>query len=485
MNLFIQSLPGIKLLFWIVFIYKLGVFIGLPLALLLNYLYDRLMLRYFKLEPLSANDYTFVLSNSEEGEQFTFMGISCFDKYDPVVMKQILVDRGIKKYRKLRSKVVYKFFNWWWQEQDDIEGVINEVFSEPIRKLKINSREELVQFGVNELMTKFDLKKQIPYKIIFVQNEDNPPEFRNVMMFKYDHVLSDGLGITCLILGLSDNYSINLFPAGMQKIMSPIHYLLTFLTLPYYSIYNGYRNLYGLRSGDTPFKLKKPLSGVPVIVSSPGLEFALYNKVRNHLGITFNDLIMSVFSSALKKFCTQHYTRVPEKIITMTPISSRAIPKDISQLQITNDSTGIACELTLHDDPIEKCKVISSEFKNHVRNIPMANVTKLFINFVTCHLPVYITRLIFTTASKNFDITYTNVPGPKEAVYYGGSKMHELIPIFTSGFGPAFIAINSYNGIFRVSITYDKSLEQDPDLLLQLFLKELEYVRDNYDKKVK
>jgi hypothetical protein len=51
-------MPGIKLLFWMGFIYKLGL-IGLPLALLLNYFYDRLMLRFLKLEPLSANDYTF------------------------------------------------------------------------------------------------------------------------------------------------------------------------------------------------------------------------------------------------------------------------------------------------------------------------------------------------------------------------------------------------------------------------------------------
>jgi hypothetical protein len=51
--------------------------------------------------------------------------------------------------------------------------------------------------------------------------------------------------------------------------------------------------------------------------------------------------------------------------------------------------------------------------------------------------------------------------------------------------GAAFIAINSYNGMFRITITFDKSLEKDPNELLQIFLKELEQMRENYDKKFK
>jgi hypothetical protein len=464
------------------FLYHVGLFIGLPILLIISYLWDKLMLAFFKLEPLSASDFTFLWNTSEE--TFNMLGIHRLEGLNPEGMRKLIIEKGIKQFRKLRSKVTYKFLNWWWEEQDDVEEVIKEVFSEPIRRPVFNSREEVIQYGVNELKVRFDLSKQIPYRIIFVQNEESSPEYRHLVIFKYDHILTDGLGITGLTLGISDNYSIDLFPPGMVKKIPLYYQLMGLLYLPYYAVYNVYRNL-SLNSGDTPFKMRKPLSGEPVTVASPALEFATYNTIRNHLGITFNDLMMAIFSSTLKKYCAQRCSIVPKKIITLTPISSRPLPKDITEIKVTNDSTGIACELYLHDDPITEAKSISEEFKKHVRNIPMANMNKLFMDFLVYYFPAYLVKFIFRTASKNFDITYSNIPGPRQAVYYDGYKLLETFPIFTTGFGSSFIAINSYNGMFRITITFDKSLEQNPNDLLQIFLKELEYVRDNYDKKLK
>jgi hypothetical protein len=378
------------------------------------------MLTFFKLEQLTSPDYTFLWTPHEE--TFNMMAIHRFEGLNTDSMKQLIIEKGIKKFKKLRSKVVYRFFNWWWEEQDTVEEVIKEVFSESIRRPVFKTREEVIQYGVNELRVRFDLSKQIPYRVIFVQNEESAPEYRHLVIFKYDHILTDGLGITGLTLGISDNYSLDLFPPARSKTISIYQHLIGIIKLPYYGLYNSYRNLC-LSSGDTSFKLRKPLSGEPVTITSPAIEFSIYNNIRNHLGITFNDLMLVVFSSTIKKYCTKYQSTVPEKVITMIPVGSRPLPKDAADIKINNDSTGIACELYLHDDPITEAKAISEHFKNHVRNIPMANSNKLFLGLMASYFPVYLSKHIFRTSSKNFDTTYTNLPGPRQPVYYDGFKL--------------------------------------------------------------
>ena len=47
------------------------------------------------------------------------------------------------------------------------------------------------------------------------------------------------------------------------------------LLMPYYAVYNFYRNLYSLNMGNTPFKsLTKPISGIPKISLSKEYSFA-------------------------------------------------------------------------------------------------------------------------------------------------------------------------------------------------------------------
>jgi hypothetical protein len=56
-------------------------------------------------------------------------------------------------------------------------------------------------------------------------------------------------------------------------------------------------------------------------------------------------MVMSVFSAAIKKYCSKHFHIIPKMVATMTPIGNRNITKDVESINITNDSSGIGSEL--------------------------------------------------------------------------------------------------------------------------------------------
>jgi NRPS condensation-like uncharacterized protein len=439
------------------------------------------MLRIYKLEPLTAGDKSFVWQTREE--TYNLMGVCVFEKYDKEAITKLIINKGIKQFKRLRSKLVYRFFDWWWEEISP-EEVIKEVLVLDEKKVLFKTKEDLVKYCIEELAIRFDLTKEMPYKLIFINNDKSETDMKYILIIKFDHTLTDGLGFMSLMNGLADNYSIDLYPKGMYKPISLLQSLMAFSMILYYAIYPVYRNLFGLKSGQTPWKTDKPLTGIPLIALSPKFELAEITKLSKNMGITFNDFIMSTFSAAIKKYCKFNYHRNPDKIITIIPVGHRKIPKTLEEIKICNDTTAIACELHLIDDPLHECHKISKEMKQNVRNIPMTKVLKYISDGNSMFLPYHLTKLIVSTAMNNIDITISNVPGPRETLYYSGYKCHEMIPLFTPGIGPAFIAIYSMAGSFRITIVYDKVLGINPNDLLELFIKEIDYLKEQYENKL-
>lgn len=482
MKIFHQTVPFIKTIIYLALIYYLGIIKGFIICLLGIKLNNWLMLKLFNLEPLSAGDKSFLWQTHEE--TFNLIGICAFEKYDKDSIINLFTNKGIKQFKKLRSKLVYRFFDWWWEEVS-AEEAICQVFDYEEKKVHFKTKEDLINFCKIELAIRFDLSKQLPYKLIFLNNEKSELEhMKHILIFKLDHALTDGLGFVSLMNGLADNYSIDLYPKGMFKQMSYLNSIITLLMTPYFAVYPIYRNLIALKSGQTPWKTDKPLSGEPLIALSPKFDFAEINKLAKQLGITFNDFIMSTLSSSIKKYCKYNYHRVPDKLITIIPVGHRQIPKTIDDIKITNDTTAIACELHLIDDPISDCHKIHNEMKANVRNIPMTKVVKYITDGNSMFMPYYISKWVINKAMKNFDLFVSNVPGPRTKLDYAGFTCHEMIPLFTPGIGPAFIAIYSMAGSFRLTIVYDKILGIDPNDLMNYFLKEIDFIREQFENKI-
>lgn len=134
----------------------------------------------------------------------------------------------------------------------------------------------------------FNLFKELPYKFIFLKNTEG--SYKNLIIFKTDHLLSDGLGFVGLFSALGENYDIKLFPQSMKKnSMTLFQLLVSILQAPYLALYSFYYNLIRLDTGMTPFKSLNPITGFPKIAMSNPYSFKKYSEINKKLGITFND----------------------------------------------------------------------------------------------------------------------------------------------------------------------------------------------------
>jgi hypothetical protein len=490
---FHMTVPALRVIGYLLTLYLFGILKGLILSFMIHKVYLYLIFKLFKLTPFSPGDLTF-LWQPKEKENFNLLGALIFDKIDVEKMKNLLIERGIKNFGKMRSVHEYRFLDWWWKELP-LEEVLNNSNYNPIEISEINiplrNKDDLTEFCNQIIVTPIDPMKSLPYRLNIVINKNEESSFKHMLLIKFEHSFTDGIGLISLIGGLANDYSLEMFPwAKRQKkvtFLSQFMFIfLTFLQLPYLLTYPYYRNLVSLKSGETPFKSNKKFSGIPNSVVSDFYDFNHVTSINKQLNITFNDMMMSLFSASVKKYCRDHFKLIPHKIITMSPVAMRSFPMTIEEINstITNNSSGVAVEMYMIDDPVKECKVIAKEYHVHVRNVYMNKFIKFLSDFMNTCLPVYLTKFLVGNSIKNFDVIFSNVPGPKNEIFYGDSKLLDMIPFSTPGYFNAFIGLITYAGRFRMMMVFDKNLEVDPKIILNYYDAELKSLINKFEKKI-
>jgi hypothetical protein len=471
-KLFHQTSPLFMTFIYFYIIYLTSIIKGLLIIWIFYTIYDFLMLKFKKLERISTGDITFMWNTPEQTYNL-FVGLS-LDKLDKEAIKNLVIEKGIKKFRKLRSRLVNKYLEWWWEEVPLEECLKRVVFYDKSKmSTPIKTKEDLVAWAQTELKTKFDLENELPYKIIITSNEENAPEYRNLLIFKADHCMTDGISIMNLICGMADNYKPELFPGTMSKSFNLFYKILANILFPYYIVFISIRTA-KLRPVQSIFKCSHPVSGLANNSLSKKYELAKYTKINKKLGMTFNDLMTSVISSASKKYMKDHLKEVPPHILVCFPINMKPLPKNLDEVNITNNSAGTGVTVKLIDDVITEGKIISKHLAETLRNVYFAQASKWVLDKMWNHMPFYLTRHIVLDVYKAFDITLSNVPGPKEQLVYGGSKVLDLIPLLTTGFVHVVLGVVSYSDTFKFILSYDTSLQQDPSIFIDYLDREME-----------
>lgn len=481
MKLIHQSVPLIKMIIYLLICYYLGIIIGSSLSFILHKFHMYLVDKLFKLEPLTPGDMNFIWS--EDHERYNLVTFLIFEDFEPEKIKNLLIEKGIKNFRKLRSKVVFKFLEWYWEEGTIEEAIKRIEIIQGNDKFKFDSHDDLLALAYQEIGLRIDILNELPFKFTIIKNEK--AKIKNILMIKFDHSFTDGLGFIGLMCALADNYSIDLFPRTTSKQTVLLDYVILFFMIPYYIVYNFYRNLITLSTGASPFKLSgnKQNTGQPQISISKNYDFNKASKICKSLKITFNDLMMSIISSSCRKFCLEHKLELPKNLSSAIPIGHRKLPKTLKDIRIVNDSTAVGCKIHLVSDPIKECHLIHDEFKGNVRNIPFIMLTKFLTDFVFKFFPDYLSKNIVRNASKSFDFTISNVPGPKNALYYAGGKIDEMMAFTSPGFFSSFIGVFSYNGTFRFLFCFDEILGINVNEFKNFIEREVEYVFANAEVK--
>jgi diacylglycerol O-acyltransferase / wax synthase len=192
-----------------------------------------------------------------------------------------------------------------------------------------------------------------------------------------------------------------------------------------------------------------------------------------------NDIVMAVCAGALRAYLLRHDALPTEPLRAMVPVSIRTGNETDPW---TNRVSAIVAELPTNlADPLERlarCREAMSEAKGQLDLIPadtLVQGAQTALPVVATAAMRLATRLrLADRVNLPFNLVISNVPGPREPLYFAGAKLENYIPvsIVTEGMG-LNITVHSY--VDRIDFGLVASRELVPDLwdLVDLHIDEI------------
>jgi hypothetical protein len=475
MKVQIELLIGILKLY---FIYKIimsfGFVYGCLIVYLLTHLRYQFMKHYFGLEKVYGVDQVFF--NPRKQQRFNLLAVALVDDFDPEKLKTLIIERGIKKIPKMTKQIVNKFYNLYWKQADVSEAVKNVT----VREAPFANQQEFLEYAYSEVNQFTDTIGKFPYSIEIARFDHG----RGGIIFKFDHMMSDALGIATMIASLADNYDVNMFPAILKPytfnlkeyVLDILYDILAVLYIPYV-----FYQMSGVRAGKTPLKMNHQGEKYDFKVSiSNSYNLKDFDHIRkNVLGVTFNNLIVSVISKALSQMCKDKgYTDVKNFVLGM-PVGSSYLPERSEDINMTNNVTAILTTVPAVNDVKKESISLHQHLSKLLRDRALV---KALTVMVVCMLEILPIQMLSDFNEKSFvdmvDFCCSNVPGPSNPVYLGGSKVTDIIGLGSTGYSSLFIPVVSYNKQFRVSVSTYEPLDFDHLEFMRYVDKELIELRD-------
>ncbi|MBF7691159.1 MULTISPECIES: WS/DGAT/MGAT family O-acyltransferase [Acinetobacter] len=184
--------------------------------------------------------------------------------------------------------------------------------------------------------------------------------------------------------------------------------------------------------------------------AAQSFDLARIRHISNALNVTLNDAILAICSGALRQYLI-NLNQLPEKpLIAMVPASIRTDDSAVS-----NRITMILANLATHtSDHLERIYTIS----NSVRT------AKMRFKRMTQNQILSYSAFVYAAAGLNiisgvmpkkqaFNIVISNVPGPKETLYWNGAPLEAIYPASVVFDGQALnITLTSYQDKLEVGL---------------------------------
>jgi WS/DGAT/MGAT family acyltransferase len=200
--------------------------------------------------------------------------------------------------------------------------------------------------------------------------------------------------------------------------------------------------------------------------------------LKNATGGTVNDVVMAICAGALRQYLIEHDALPDKPLRAMVPVSIRT-GTEVDPW--TNRVSSIVADLPTNcADPLERvalCREAMVAAKRQFDLVPADTLSDV----AQTASPVVATaalRLMSRMAGRinlPTNLTISNVPGPRQPLYFGGARMQSYIPvsIVTDGMG-LNITVHSYLDRLEFGIIVAGELVPDVWHLADLHLDEID-----------
>jgi diacylglycerol O-acyltransferase len=192
-------------------------------------------------------------------------------------------------------------------------------------------------------------------------------------------------------------------------------------------------------------------------------RLADFKEVKNALGGTVNDAVLTVVAGALRRWLHDRGVRTEGvELRALVPVSIRS---DDERGSLGNRIAAMRGPLPVYvEDPVERLRVVREgmgELKESKQALG-AEVIAALNDFAPPTLLAQASRLNFST--RLFNLIVTNVPGPQFPLYLLGREMQEIVPVaFLPEHHALAVAIMSYNGKVDFGLLADYDAMPDID----------------------
>jgi diacylglycerol O-acyltransferase / wax synthase len=199
------------------------------------------------------------------------------------------------------------------------------------------------------------------------------------------------------------------------------------------------------------------------VVNRPLADF---KAIRHGFGGSLNDVVLAVCTTGLRRLLLERGEELPARgLRAMVPMNVR---QGSERMTLGNRITSLFVELPVATaDPYERHRVIIAA-EARLKSSGAAGGAETMLDLAALAPPVVHATLARSLyATRLFNVTITNVPGPKIPLYAYGSRLREIHPIVPLAAAHSIgIAIFSYDGLITFGVIADRDSTPDLDVLV-------------------
>jgi diacylglycerol O-acyltransferase len=197
--------------------------------------------------------------------------------------------------------------------------------------------------------------------------------------------------------------------------------------------------------------------------ATASVSLAEVKETAKHLGVTFNDIVLSMAAGGLRELLLRYDGRADRPILASVPVATDRSPDRVTG----NEISGLAVSLPVHvDDPLERVRLTSQAAARakEVHDLLGPQLQGQFMNY----LPPPLAPALFRWQSKRtahnrvMNVAVSSVAGPREQGHVGGARVSEIYSVGVLSAGSAFnMTVWSYVDQVDISVLSDDQTFDD------------------------
>ncbi|HHY54765.1 MAG TPA: wax ester/triacylglycerol synthase family O-acyltransferase [Chloroflexi bacterium] len=218
---------------------------------------------------------------------------------------------------------------------------------------------------------------------------------------------------------------------------------------------------------DRPTVFKGELSAIKRVVWSQPLELEKIKAIGRAFDATINDVLVAAVAGALRDYMISvHDDPDAGNINAMVPVNLRPLDR---AGELGNQFALVYLPLTISlADPVARLKA-TKHAMDVLKQSPEPFLVYQILGIIG-NLPLDVARQATTWFSTKASAVLTNVPGPRQQIYFAGLPLRRLMFwVPQSGQISMGISIISYNGTVMLGLMVDDNLVKQPQIIMDRF----------------